>query len=263
MAVNGEYLYYATVRFGVNFDLYKMDLETGLEERISVDKCYHLAFSEDKIYYANFSGGNTLNSMNFDGTEDEILYEEKDVDDWNIEILDGKVYFVASDDLYYYEIISGTVTKVDPEFKPNEYMVSEDSIYLMNDTAFKNTVRIYTPSDSSSIEIADLGIWDDARSFFIIGNYFYFYRNVASGSPSKGLYRTDITAVTPTAELIDDLAYTEVSYYMSNAQVIEGKVYFIDVWQVKNNVPTPASTGNLCVYDLSTNEVTVLSEKWY
>ena len=37
------------------------------------------------------------------------------------------------------------------------------------------------------------------------------------------------------------------------------KVYFLDVWQMKDTVPTPQSSAKLCVLDMNTLKVTVLN----
>lgn len=253
--INGDYLYYATVRFGVNFDLYKLNLINGELDRISTDKCFNLAFINDTIYYANFSGSNTLNNMNLDGAEDKVVFDEKSVNDWNIIAYDNKVYFVADGNLYCYDLSSQTASIVNNDVKPNEYMLFGDDFYMMNDKATNYFIK-YNISNNTLTEITSLGFTNDARSIFVFGGDIYFYRNVAAGSSNKGLYKVDTTATNLTAELVTSLD----GYNMSSAQVIGGRVYFFDVWQVKGSVPTPTSTGKLCTLDLATNTVIVVAE---
>ncbi|HOO23391.1 MAG TPA: hypothetical protein PKY53_06950, partial [Clostridia bacterium] len=88
----------------------------------------------------------------------------------------------------------------------------------------------------------------------------YYYRNVAAGSKYKGLYKIDMTSSEPQGTLVTDLDDGDTSFYMSSAVAIGQKVYFLDVWQVKNSIPTPQSTASLCVLDLTDNTVTVLAE---
>lgn len=253
-AIHDGYLYYATVRLGVNFDLYRTNLQTGENERISTDKCMHFAFGNNKIYYANYSGKNTLNSMNFDGTDDRVLFEEKTVNDYDIYLLDGKLYFVADGKLYWYDLSSASSAVVNKDAKPNEYLVlSDGTAYMMNDK-FNNYFSKIDLNNAAITDIADLGMTNDARSFFVVGNYIYYYRNVAAGSTQKGLYRVDMTAETPTAEIVTTLE----GYNMACAVVLNGKVYFIDVWQVTNAVPTTTSTGKLCRLDLNTLQVEII-----
>ena len=213
-----------------------------------------------KIYYANFSDKNTLNVMNLDGSEDTVLVEKgvngfKDnVDDYDVYAINGKVYFVASE-LYCYDVATKTATNLNKDVKPNEYLFTdENTVFLMNDRALKNTVSKYDVKNNVLTDVADLGTTNDARSFFVSGKYVYYYRNVAAGSSNKGLYRVDMTASTLTSELVSTLD----GYYMSSAVVVGNKVYFLDVWQVKDTLPTTSSTGKLCVFDLTSKTVTEL-----
>lgn len=249
-AIYENELYYATVRLMTNFDLYKMNLVTSVNTRISTKKCLHMSFMDGKIYYANFSDKNSLNVMNLDGIEDTVLVE-KGVDDYDVHAVNGKVYYVASE-LYCYDVASKTATKLNKDVKPNEYLFTdENTVFLMNDKT-KNYVSKYDVKNNVLTDVGDLGTTNDARSFFVSGKYVYYYRNVAAGSSNKGLYRVDMTASSPTSELVSALD----GYYMSSAVVVGNKVYFLDVWQVKNSLPTTSSTGKLCVFDLTSKTVT-------
>lgn len=255
-AIYENELYYATVRLMTNFDLYKMNLVTGVNTRISTEKCLHMSFMDGKIYYANFSGKNSLNVMNLDGTEDTVLVE-KNVDDYDVYAFNGKIYYVTStkiigNALWCYDVKTGANTKLNEDVKPNEYLFTdENTVFLMNDRA-TNYVSKYDVKNNVLTDVADLGTTNDARSFFVSGKYFYYYRNVAAGSSNKGLYRVDMTASTLTSELVSTLD----GYYMSSAVVVGNKVYFLDVWQVKDTLPLPSSTGKLCVFDLTSKTVT-------
>ena len=258
-AINDGILYYATVRFKVNFDLYKMDLVTGENTRISTEKCMHFAFDENYLYYGSFTDNNTLNRMNFDGTEVEILFDTKSVDDYDIYALNGKIYFVADGDMYCYDTEADLASIVNDEANPNEFIVIDGSAYLMQDS-WSNSFSKLDLATGELTQIDDLGMTNDARSFFVIGNYIYYYRNVAVGSKYKGLYKIDMTSSEPQGTLVTDLDDGDTSFYMSSAVAIGQKVYFLDVWQVKNSIPTPQSTASLCVLDLTDNTVTVLAE---
>lgn len=257
-AIYENELYYATVRLMTNFDLYKMNLVTGVNTRISTEKCLHMSVMDGKIYYTNFSGKNSLNVMNLDGTEDTVLVE-KNVDDYDVYAFNGKVYYVTStkimgNALWCYDVKTGANTKLNEDVKPNEYLFTdENTVFLMNDRA-TNYVSKYDVKNNVLTDVADLGTTNDARSFFVSGKYVYYYRNVAAGSSNKGLYRVDMTASTLTSELVSTLD----GYYMSSAVVVGNKVYFLDVWQVKDTLPTTSSTGKLCVFDLTSKTVTEL-----
>lgn len=253
---DGDYLYYATVRLKTNFDLYKMNLVTGSAVRISTEKCMHMSFTDDYIYYANYSGSNTLNRMDKDGNNDTIIFDAKKVNDYDTYIKDNNLYFVAGGDLYVYSLSSKTAKVLNKDASPNEYLVGERYISFMNDKSnnYFAIIDINNPSTLTNVE--KLGMWDDARSIFEYNGYIYYYRNVAKGSQSKGLYRVNPTDSNPSAELVADLT----GYNMSSAVVIGNKLYSMDVWQIVNSIPTPESTGKLCVMDLTTYAVEEISK---
>lgn len=257
-AIHNGYIYFATVRFMVNFDLYRMSLTYGEPERISTQKCMNFSFYNGKIYYTNYSSSNTLNRMNLDGTEDEIIYSDKSVSAGETFIYDGSVYFVAKDQLYRYNISTSTATLVNKDLKPLEYIIHDGKILMMNCDGLKNSVSLYDISSNTIHKIADLGfsgVSDDARSMFVYDGTLYFYRNVAAGSPNKGLYKVTCTNGTYAVALVDEID----GYYICEGMVDGDKLYFLDVWQVKDSVPTTSSSCKLCVLDLETMEVTELN----
>ncbi len=128
---------------------------------------------------------------------------------------------------------------------------------MMYDGYANNYIVKYNVAIGEVTEIAKLNVVDGARSFFVYGNYVYYYRNTSAGSSSKGLYRINTKSSTLTAEKITKLD----GYYMCSAVVYGSNVYFLDVWQVKDTIPEPSSTAKLCSMYLSTYNVTVLTEE--
>jgi hypothetical protein len=96
---------------------------------------------------------------------------------------------------------------------------------------------------------------NDLRGMFVYKNEMYFYRNVAAGSLEKGLYKIVPNGTSYKTVLVDKIE----GYYMCESIVVGDKVYFLDVWQMKDTVPTPQSSAKLCVLDMQTLEVTVLN----
>lgn len=263
-AINGDYLYFASVRFMTNFDLYRINLINGEMDRISTDKCYYLTFDNDWIYYLNFSGKNTLNKMKLDGTKNTVLYQEKKVADRPITLKDGKIYFVNDPSVGYkkmltYDTKNGTVQEVNKDTcSPLEYIIVGNKLIVVN-AQKSNTLEIRDLTTNAILNTVKLGV-DDARSLMVVGNDLYFYRNVAAGSSSKGLYKLDLTNNSATPVLVDDMVRDGKTYYVSNAQIVDGKLYFMNEWQVLNSVPEPTfSTGNLCSYDFTTKQIEVLN----
>lgn len=260
-AIYGDYIYYTTLKLAVNFDLYRMSLITGEPELISKDKCMNFTFIEDKIYYTNLSGSNTLNRMDLDGTDDEVLFSEKSVDGNSTMLYGGKLYFVADDYFYTYDLESGETAILSKDMKPLEYIIYNGKILLMNCKGLTNSIGIYDIASGELTNLGSLGISggsDDIRGMFIYDNAIYYYRDIAIGSSKKGLYKISLT----NASLEPELVTVAEGYRVCNSVVIGNKLYFMNVWKVKDTVPynqSDANCGKLCVMDLGTYEITELN----
>ena len=266
-AVVDGYLYYSAVRLRTNFDFYRMNLTTGENELLSNGKCVNYAIDDTYIYYNSMSGSNTLNRMKLDGSEDTVLFSAKSTD-WNqITLYRNKVYFVASDTLYAYDLETETAAVVNSKLCPLEYLIYDGRIYFMQTKGVQNSIGVY---DMATDQIANLGnigisgISDDLRGFFVKGDYVYFYRNVAAGSSSKGLYRINTKTAfanlsASSVELVDvcDGYYVCESSLASNGN----DVYFLNVWKVKDKVPASTATtvARLCVLHLNDNTIEQLN----
>ena len=266
-AVKDGYLYYTTVRLRTNFDFYRMNLTTGENELLSGNKCVNYAIDDTYIYYNCMSGSNTLNRMKLDGTEDTVLFSAKSTD-WNqITLYQNKVYFVASDTLYAYDLSTETAAVVNSNLCPLEYLIHDGKIYFMQTKGIKNSIGVY---DMATDQIANLGslgmsgISDDLRGFFVKGDYVYFYRNVAAGSSSKGLYRINTkTAFTSLTEASVELVGKFDGYYVCESSLAGNgnDVYFLNVWKVKDKIPasTAVTVARLCVLHLNNNTIEQLN----
>ena len=259
-AVHDGYLYYSTIRHRTNFDFYRMNLTTGENELLSNGKCVNYTFDDTYIYYNAMSGSNTLNRMKLDGTEDTVLFSTKSTD-WNdITLYENKLYFVASDTLYAYDLSTSTAAVVNSNLCPLEYLIHDGRIYFMQTKGIKNSIGVY---DMATNEIKNLGslgvsgISDDLRGFFVKGDYVYFYRNVAAGSSNLGLYRINTkTAFASLSETSVELVNTCDGYYVCESSLAANgnDVYFLNVWKVKDKVPASTATtvARLCVLHLDT-----------
>lgn len=257
-------IYYSTTRLLVNFDLYRMNLISGEMERISTEKCKNFSFYNGKLYYTNFSGKNTLNVMDLNTLEvtelfgKDVVEDGKSVDDGITTIYNGKLYFVADSLLYTYDLTSGEIAVVHKNLKPLEYIIHDNKILMMNCDGLQNNITVYDISTGTVHKIGNIGfsgVSDDLRGMFVYEGEMYFYRNVAVGSKNKGLYKIVSDADSYKAVLVDTIE----GFYMCESIVIGDKIYFLDVWQVKDTVPTVNSTAKLCVLDLKTMTVTVLN----
>ena len=264
LAINGDVLYYSTARFLVNFDLYRMNVITGEMERISTDKCKNFSFYDGKLYYTNFSGKNTLNVMDLETLVDTELFGKDvvengvGVDDGLTAVYGGKLYFVADSFLYSYDLESGETVRVNKNLKPLEYIIHDGKILMMNCDGLMNNITVYDIVADDVNKIGNIGVSggsDDLRGMFVYKNEMYFYRNVTAGSLNKGLYKIVSDGDSYKAVLVDKIE----GYYMCESIAVGDKVYFLDVWQIKDTVPTSQSTARLCVLDMTTMKVTVLN----
>ena len=264
LAINDGVLYYSTTRLLVNFDLYRMNLTTGALELLSTEKCKNFSFYNGKLYYTCFSGANTLNCMDLTTLQvtklfgKDIVSGGKSVDDGLTTVYNGKLYFVANDLLYSYDLTTGASAVVNSNLKPLEYIIHNGKILMMNCDGLQNNITVYDIAADKVHKIGNIGLSgmsDDLRGMFVYNNEMYFYRNVALGSDDKGLYKVVPDGNSYKAVLVDKIE----GYYMCESMVIGNKVYFLDVWQVKDSLPTTASSAKLCVLDMTTKQVTVLN----
>jgi hypothetical protein len=257
-AIYDGVLYYSTVRLVVNFDLYRMDLTTGEPEVISTAKCKNFVVYNGKLYYNNFSGDNSLNCMDLETLAVTVIFNEESVEDNMLTVYDGHLYFVADSVLYRYSFANGTASVVNKNLKPLEYIIYDGKILMMNTDGLQNNITVYDIATDKVNKIGNLGISgvsDDLRGMFVYNGEMYFYRNVAIGSTNKGLYKIVAKGNSYEAQLVDDFD----GYYICNSIVIGNNVYFMNVWQVKDSLPTPASTGKLCVLNMITKQITVVN----
>jgi hypothetical protein len=256
-AIYDGVLYYSTVRLMVNFDLYRMDLITGEPEVISTEKCKNFLVIDGKLYYNNFSGSNTLNCIDLETLEITVVFDDESVDDYDLTLYDGKLYFVADGRLYSYSFANQTAAVVHKDLKPNEYIIYNGTILMMNDNLTKNTMTVYDIASNTVTELESIGLTGDLRGMFVYNGQIYCYRNNLLGNDGDdaGLYKIVKNGTEYTAQLVDAVD----GYYMCESMVIGNKVYFMDVWQVKDSVPSTSSSAKLCVRDMVTGQITVLN----
>ncbi len=256
-AIYDGVLYYSTVRLMVNFDLYRMNLVTGEPEVISTEKCKNFLVTNGKLYYNNFSGSNTLNSIDLETLAITVVFDDESVDDYDLTLYDGKLYFVADGRLYSYSFANQTAAVVNNNLKPNEYIIYNGTILMMNDGLTKNSMTVYDIATDTVTDLGSIGLTGDLRGMFVYNGQIYCYRNNLLGNDAEdaGLYKIVKNGTQYTAQLVDAVD----GYYMCESMVIGNKVYFMDVWQIKDSVPTTSSSAKICVRDMITGDITVLN----
>lgn len=253
--IHDNVLYYASVRLKTNYDLYSLNLTTGEEVIMSRDKCYHLSFTDDNIYYVNFSGSNTLNRMNYDGTDDVVIFDTESVDDYSLTQYGNKIYFVADNDLYAYDTLSNIVAKVSSNIKNvADYIITADGkLCYTQDNAASNKVVVYDLSANKVLSEISCGMLQMPKSYFVYDGYLYYFRHSEASSSGTGLYRVSLSVDNASAEKIESFPS---EYYVSSPVVYDGNLYFTDAWFAGNAVPT-SGTCNVIVYNLASGTTTV------
>ena len=211
-----------------------------------------------KLYYTNYSSDNTLNCMDLTTLVDTVLFDAESVSAGETVIYDGYLYFVANDQLYRYSLTANTAALVNKNLKPLEYLIHDGKILMMNTDGLSNSVGVYDIATDTYYKIDGLGlsgVSQDVRGMFLYNGELYYYRNIAAGTNDKGLYKVVYSSGGYSAVLVDDFD----GYYLCESMVVGSKVYFMDVWQVKDSIPTTSSSAKLCVLDMTTKEITVLN----
>lgn len=179
-----NYLYYRQVSFFVNKDLYRIDIENGGEPTlISTDDCGELEIYNDKIYYVNYSGSNSLHQMNLDGSEDTIIYEEEV---YNLRVKNDKLYFIQNSGLYshgyIYTIdlnnINGEVVKFE-DCRTSYFEFLNDNIYFRRLYGLGYTSKCLSSVDLDGNNLKDIYKTDcDPTSFTILDDNIYYFNDV-------------------------------------------------------------------------------------
>ena len=258
-AIHNGYLYYTTVKLKVNFDLYRVSLANGEPERISTDKCMNFSFDGNYMYYTNYSGSNTLNKIDLTTLVDTVIYQEEDVGAAKTVVDGGFVYFEADDRLYRYNISTGVSSMVSDDIDPIDYIIYGGKILVVNEDG-TNEVGIYDIASEEYKRVTKLTgdvivQSDDARGLFVYNGEFYFYRNIAIGSSKVGLYKVTANGSSYEATLVSQVS----GKYVCEGIVSGSTLYFIDVWKVKDTVPTPSSTCKLYALNLTNYTVSELN----
>ena len=187
--VYNDYLYYRQVSYLVNKDLYRMNLKVSEAPKlISENDCGELEIINDRIYYVNYSGNNTINSMNLDGSDDKVIYEKEA---YNLRAYKDKLYFIQNGLTgdYIYSMDLNDLAKAPVKFedcKTTSFEIHNDEIYFRK--IFKvNKCLAKVKLDGTGYEeiLKDC----DPESFAFNGNKIYYYNDVSS---NYGIFEFDL-----------------------------------------------------------------------
>lgn len=226
-AILGDTLYYNAVSFGVNNDLYKIDLKLGGEaEKISSNDCNDIVTDGHKIFYVkeNAAGAATaITEIAENGTEKDIF--TKGVS--NLVYYDGYLYFEYDNKVHrmsangYTVDVTENVTHKDVSHV-GAFVIDDGVIYFRElyglAWGFKRLSKMNIDGTGYSVILTEN---TDPLEIQVAGDYIYYYNDVAKSV--SGLYRINKNG--GAAELILDC---QSKYYASRFTIIDGKIYFIN-----------------------------------
>lgn len=229
-SIIGDYLYFNSVSFFVNNDIYRMNLKLG-DDPILISKNSGFDFVEigNYIYYArdNQTGFATaINRINKLTLEDELIYE-KGVS--NLRVANGKLLFIDGYQIYSLNPDTKVLTEIQAEGKSihttvfdtdgtNIYYRDMYSVLWLNKQLSKITI-------SGQNKVVMVSAATDPTSISVVGNNVFYYSDTTNAKVN-GLYKIDknVTATTSGASIL----LTNETYYSETFYVYKTDVYFIN-----------------------------------
>ena len=225
-AILGDTLYYNAVSFGVNNDLYKVDLKVGGEaERISKNDCNDIVTDGTNIYYVeqNAAGVRTaIHRIDANGT-DTMMYSKGATD---LTYYEGYIYFVDGKDLLKMPTTGYTLNETAQVTDKNvdTFVISDGVIYFREMYALntmKRLSRVNVDGTGYTVMISDE---TDPFNIQVVNGKVYYYNDVMKGT--SGIYCIDKDAVNAkTATLVLDYKQT---YYAAQFTIIDNNLYFVN-----------------------------------
>lgn len=229
-AILGDTLYYNAVSFGVNNDLYKVDLKLGGEpERVSENDCNDIVTDGEKVFYIkeNAAGAATaITEISADGTEKDIF--TKGVS--NLIYYESYLYFEYDNKVHrmpvngYTVDVTENVTHKDVS-RVGTFVIDDGVIYFRElygiGWGFKRLSRMNIDGADYAIMISDN---TDPLEIRVADGKVYYYNDVLKGA--SGIYCIDKNATgAKSATLVLDY---QQKYYASQFTVLDGNIYFIN-----------------------------------
>ena len=245
-AIFGDYLYYNSVNYLVNNDLFKVNLKTGEIEIVSTNDCVDIIFGENTIFYVeqNASGVRTaIHQINENG-EDVVMYTKGAK---NLRYYNNYIYFVDGDILYrmstsdWVEDAVETIKNKDVDvFEIDNGVIYYREVLLLN----KNLCKINVDGTGYEIILTK----HDPVDIVIENNIIYFYSDTVSVS-TAGIFKInkDGTGLTK----IMDKTVEDTTYYPSELSILNNNIYFI-------NYALSGAAGDSYLYKISLTDGDVL-----
>lgn len=246
-AIIGDVLYFNQVSWGVNNDLYKVDLKLGGEpELVSTNDCVDIVSDGENVYYVeqNAAGARTaIHKIAADGT-DTTMYS-KGVD--NLTYYKGNLYFVDGKDLLKMPTTGWTYNEPETVRKGNSdaFIIVDDVIYMrrMTGLAWVNKQLVRMDLDGSNEQVI-LSNDTDPLEMLVYDGYVYYFNDLTN-NPSLRRVATSVRDNGTAEELVKGKNASALT-------MLDGKIYFVDY---RNNL----GDSHLYCYDLTTKSVTKIA----
>ena len=227
-AIIGDMLYFNQVSYGVNNDLYRVDLKLGgTPELVSKNDCEDIVSDGTNLYYVekNVAGARTAIHRITPDKEDTILYS-KGVD--CLTYYKGSLYFVDGKDLLKISVTdsSNTIHTV-RKGNVDAFVIFNDTIYFrkMFGLAWVNKNLSKMNLDGTNEEIVCETDTDPIR-LILSDSKLYYYSDLIKENGS-GIYAIDLTNPSAKPELI--LA-RDTTYFASDFTILNGAIYFVNYY---------------------------------
>ncbi|MDE7162442.1 MAG: DUF5050 domain-containing protein, partial [Anaeroplasmataceae bacterium] len=228
-AIIGDILYFNQVSYGVNNDLYKVDLvKGGAPELVSKNDCVDIVSDGTNLYYVekNAAGVRTaIHKIDASGT-DTILYS-KGAD--YLTYYKGNIYFVDSKDLLKISVTDSTNTVVTvKKGNMDTFVIHNDIIYYRHLYGVGQKKLCQMNLDGTNV--IDIMVANtDPLKIVISNNTLYYYTDTVLGT--SGIYCLDLANPT-TPELILERGS---QYFAEDFTVLNGNIYFVNYYNTLGN----------------------------
>ncbi|MBD5391071.1 DUF5050 domain-containing protein, partial [bacterium] len=220
----GDTLYFNQVSYGVNNDLYKVDLVKGGEpELVSKNDCVDVVSDGTNLYYVekNAAGVRTaIHKIDASGV-DTMLYSK------GAEYLTyykGNIYFVDGKDLLRISVTdsSNTVVTV-KKGNMDTFVIHDDFIYYRH--LYGVGQKKLCKMNLDGTNIVDIMVANtDPLKIVISDNTLYYYTDTVLGT--SGIYSISLSG-SGEAELILE---RKTQYYAEDFTVFNGNIYFVNYY---------------------------------
>ena len=224
--VVGDFLYYRSVSYFVNKDLYRINLKTGEVSIMTTDDISDFYIYNNKLYGVDYSDDNRVVKMDLNGENLETVML-LDHDASNVRVYNDLIYFVYDEYLYTMNLDGTDLNKL-VDHKVISFEIFGDKVYYRREASSIFSSRHLSVVNTDGTNQMDL-IDDDPKSINVVNNYVYYYNDQAL---SFGIYRYNLN--TEQVELVVDtvaenivISGNKMYYYKSSSgDLINGDGHF-------------------------------------